>query len=176
VPTSVVTVVNQFVGRLRKDTAPSWAGLIAERRLARDRVVIDLDANRLAEALGLAAEDLAPTLSRVTAPLRLRRRGVETKIIAGEPAPARDPHLCAMLIRTHGWARALRTGRPLSGIAKAEGVSESFLRTRAQLAFLSPKIQAAILEGTQPPELTLKRLTERALPLDWAEQERMFGV
>lgn len=174
--TSVVAVVNQFVGRLRKDTAPSWAGLIAEGRLARDRVAIDLDANKLAEALGLAAEDLAPTLSRITAPLRLRRRGVETKIITGEPAPAPDPHLRAMLIRAHGWTRALKAGRPLSEIAKAEGVSESFLRTRAQLAFLAPKIQAAILEGTQPPELTLKRLTERPLPLDWAGQERMFGV
>jgi hypothetical protein len=80
-----------------------------------------------------------------------------------------------MLIRAHRWANALKAGQPLSAIAKAEGVSESFLRTRAQLAFLAPKIQAAILDGTQPPALTLKRLTERSLPLDWAEQERIFG-
>lgn len=124
----------------------------------------------------LRAEDLAPSLCRITAPLRLRRRGVETKIIAGEPVPALDPHLRAMLIRAHGWARALKAGRPLADIAKSEKVSESFLRTRAQLAFLAPRIQAAILEGTQPPELTLKRLTERSLPLDWAAQERMFGA
>ncbi|PPB81348.1 DNA invertase Pin-like site-specific DNA recombinase [Albidovulum inexpectatum] len=173
---AVAKAVANFVGRLRTDAGPAWADLIAEGRLARNRVAIDLDANKLAEALGLTAEDLAPTLCHITAPLRLRRRGVETKIIAGEPAPAPDPHLRAMLIRAHGWARALRAGRPLSEIATAEGVSESFLRTRAQLAFLAPKIQAAILEGTQPPELTLKRLTERALPLDWAAQERLFGV
>jgi DNA invertase Pin-like site-specific DNA recombinase len=172
---SVAAVVNQFVGHLRKDTDHAWADHIAEGRLARDSIEIDLDANKLAEALSLRAEGLAPSLCRITAPLRLRRRGVEPKIIAGDPVPAPHPHLRAMLIRAHRWANALKAGQPLSAIAKAEGVSESFLRTRAQLAFLAPKIQAAILDGTQPPALTLKRLTERSLPLDWAEQERIFG-
>ena len=145
---AVASSVARFVGRLRTDAGPPWADLIAEGRLAQNSIAINLDPNKLAEALGLAAKDLAPFLSRITAPLRLRRRGVETKIIAGEPAPAPDPHLRAMLIRAHGWARDLKAGRPLSEIANADGVSDSFLRTRAQLAFLSPKIQAAILEGT----------------------------
>jgi len=47
--------------------------------------------------------------------------------------------------------------------------------TVAQLAFLSPKIQAAILDGSQPPKLTLKRLASVTHPLDWAEHERIFG-
>ena len=36
-------------------------------------------------------------------------------------------------------------------------------------------LQAAILDGTQPPELTLKRLVSVTHPLDWSEQERLFG-
>ncbi len=60
-------------------------------------------------------------------------------------------------------------------IARRESVSGAFIRTRAQLAFLSPIIQAAILDGTQPPELTLKRLVSVTHPLDWSEQERLFG-
>ncbi|MCA0928850.1 hypothetical protein [Ruegeria profundi] len=80
-----------------------------------------------------------------------------------------------MLIRAHGWARDLKAGVQLMEIARQEGVPGAFIRTRAQLAFLSPKIQAAILDGTQPPELTLKRLVSVTHPLDWAEQERHFG-
>ncbi|WP_271946172.1 hypothetical protein [Ruegeria faecimaris] len=38
-------------------------------------------------------------------------------------------------------------------------------------AFLSPKIQATILDSTQPPELTLKRLVSVTHAIDWAEQE-----
>ncbi len=80
-----------------------------------------------------------------------------------------------MLIRAHGWARDLKAGVQLMEIARRESVPGAFIRTRAQLAFLSPKIQAAILDGTQPPELTLKRLVSVTHPLDWAEQERQFG-
>ncbi|WP_226698656.1 hypothetical protein [Ruegeria profundi] len=90
-------------------------------------------------------------------------------------APQPDPHLRSMLIRAHGWARDLKAGVQLMEIARQEGVPGAFIRTRAQLAFLSPKIQAAILDGTQPPELTLKRLVSVTHPLDWAEQERHFG-
>ncbi len=68
-----------------------------------------------------------------------------------------------------------KSGVQLVDIARREQVPASFIRTRAQLAFLSPKIQAAILDGSQPPELTLKRLVSVTHPLDWAEQERIFG-
>ncbi|WP_234219489.1 hypothetical protein [Ruegeria pomeroyi] len=118
---------------------------------------------------------MPPDLLQVIAPFDLRRRGVETKIIVGDAHPDPDPHFHAMLIRAHGWARELKSGVQLSNIAHREKVPGSFIRNRTQLAFLSPKIQAAILEGTQPPELTLKRLVSITHPLDWAEQERFFG-
>ena len=44
-----------------------------------------------------------------------------------------------------------KSGVQLVDIARREQVPASFIRTRAQLAFLSPKIQAAILDGSQPP-------------------------
>lgn len=49
------------------------------------------------------------------------------------------------------------------------------MRSRLELAFLSPRLHAAILAGTQPPELTLERLVRTGIPLDWREQERQFG-
>lgn len=60
--------------------------------------------------------------------------------------------------KAHRCVGRLRTGVPLSDLARDAGHSGSYLRTRLPLAFLSPRIQAAILEGAQPPDLTLERI------------------
>ncbi|TMV13092.1 hypothetical protein [Arenibacterium halophilum] len=80
-----------------------------------------------------------------------------------------------MLIRVYGWARQLKSSTQVSDIARKEKLLGSYIRTRAQLAFLSPKIQSAMLKGYQPADLTLKRLVSITIPLDWSEQERLFG-
>ena len=44
------------------------------------------------------------------------------------------------------------------------------------LAFLSPDIVEAILDGRHPVEVTAERLTLREeIPLDWREQRRKLG-
>jgi len=43
------------------------------------------------------------------------------------------------------------------------------------LAFLSPELVEAILQGRQPVELTATRLTELDLPLEWTEQRRLLA-
>lgn len=80
-----------------------------------------------------------------------------------------------MLMRAHGRTRDLKAGVQLMEIARRDNSPGAFIRTRAQLAFFSPNIQAAILDGTQPPELTLKRLISVTHALDWAEHEHQFG-
>lgn len=167
--------IRALVATVREDAATSLGTLIESSTIQRGRIDLTLNAAPVAEVLGVATSDLAPTLLEVSAPFDMRRRGVEAKIITGVPKPQPDPHLRTMLIRAHGWAKELKAGTPLTQIAKREGHAESFMRTRAQLAFLSPKIQAAILDGTQPTELSLKQLVRTTLPLNWSEQERRFG-
>jgi len=79
------------------------------------------------------------------------------------------------LARAHTWTSDLRNGKPLSAIAAATSHSDSYIRTRAQLAFLSPSIQQSILAGRQPPELTLERIIRRPIPLGWKKQARIYG-
>jgi site-specific DNA recombinase len=79
------------------------------------------------------------------------------------------------LARAHVWAVDLRRGKPLGKIAAATSHSESYIRTRAQLAFLAPAIQQAILDGRQPPELTLEQIIRKPIPLDWDVQARIYG-
>jgi hypothetical protein len=82
-----------------------------------------------------------------------RPRGVETRIIAGEVLPAPDAVLQRSLAEVHDWARALRAGTSLTEITRETGRSESYIRTSFPLAFLAPKLQAAILDGRQPADL-----------------------
>jgi len=45
----------------------------------------------------------------------------------------------------------------------------------APLAFVSPRIIAAIIDGTAAADLTVTGLAKR-LPYSWAEQERRIGL
>ena len=45
---------------------------------------------------------------------------------------------------------------------------------RIRLAFLSPKILQAIIDGKANRDLTIKMLTQHDLPLGWSEQETLF--
>ena len=108
-------------------------------------------------------------------PLALRRRGVEGKIVAGDREPDPDRTMLRALAHAHTWTADLRKGKPLSEIAAATRHSESYIRTRAQLAFLSPAIQKAILNGRQPPELTLEKIIRKPMPLDWDVQAQFYG-
>jgi hypothetical protein len=79
------------------------------------------------------------------------------------------------LAEAHRWAAALKSGTPLNHIARTANHNEALVRTRTPLAFLSPRIQLAILEGTQPVELTLEFLVRQTLPTAWDAQERLCG-
>jgi hypothetical protein len=57
---------------------------------------------------------------------------------------------------------------------RAGGSGRTAHRLLAPLAFLSPRIIAAIVDGTAPADLTVTGLA-KASPHSWAEQERRFG-
>ncbi|OUS06975.1 hypothetical protein A9Q96_08385 [Rhodobacterales bacterium 52_120_T64] len=106
--------------------------------------------------------------------LHLAKRGCGRKLILGERLPVPDATLIRTLARAHSWLARIKSGDPISAIAKSEATSESFIRTRLPLALLSPKIQKAIMTGALPPELTLSKFTKSPLPIDWIEQETLY--
>ena len=79
--------------------------------------------------------------------------------------------------KARGWIDELRLGRIASfaEIAEREGPGERHIRLLAPLAFLSPRIIAAIVDGTAPADLTVTGLA-KALPYSWGEQERSIGL
>jgi site-specific DNA recombinase len=89
---------------------------------------------------------------------------------------SRDALLTA-IAKARGWIDDIRLGRiaSVAEIAKREGRGERHIRLLAPLAFVSPRIIAALLDGTAPADLTVTGLA-KALPYSWAEQERSVGL
>ena len=80
------------------------------------------------------------------------------------------------LARAHSWVARLLSGQASSirAIAQAERLTGRYVARIIPLAFLAPDITEAILEGSQPQDLTLAKLCQR-LPLAWPEQRRTLG-
>jgi hypothetical protein len=81
------------------------------------------------------------------------------------------------IARGRTWFEELATGRvrSLQELAKRDGITRRYIRRLVGLAFLSPELVEAILQGRQPVQLTATRLTELDLPLDWTEQHRLLA-
>ena len=90
--------------------------------------------------------------------------------------PARREALLTAIAKARQWVDDLAQGRTatFAQIARREGKVERHVRLLAPLAFLSPRIVAAIIDGTAPANLTATSLA-RALPYSWAEQERRLN-
>ena len=129
----------------------------------------------MAKELILHAEDFDLDLIDFTAAFSCRRRGVEMKIVAGDRQPPPDKAMMRALRNAHRWADMLKSGSALKDVASREGFSESYVGRIVPLATLSPKLQFAIVTGSQPIELNLETFVRTRLPLDWASQERLLG-
>ena len=124
---------------------------------------------------GQTTEDLC-----VTAPLQVKRRGIETKlIIANERSRTHspDPILIRLIAQAHCWFEELKTGRSRSNrdLAQRHRVDPGDVARVLPLAFLAPDIVAAIVDGSQPVEWTTTRLKRlHDLPHSWEEQRRLL--
>jgi site-specific DNA recombinase len=107
-------------------------------------------------------------------PLLIRRRGSEVKLMLenGEPTePKPIPSLARAVALSRHWADEIVDGKfsNLDEVARSASLNRRYARRILQCAALSPALTETILEGRQPVELSVDRLT-RNLPLSWKEQ------
>ena len=88
-----------------------------------------------------------------------------------------DPTLLKANARGRAWFEELAAGRArsLRELAERDGITRRYVRRLGDLAFLSPELVEATLQGRQPVELTAKRLAELDLPLDWTDQRSLLA-
>ena len=88
-----------------------------------------------------------------------------------------DNTIVKLIARGHRWHRQLFDGTHASieDLAKSENISPSFVSRILRLAYLSPTLVEAILDGKYPAHLTMKDLME-PFPMEWERQrEHFFG-
>ena len=113
----------------------------------------------------------------VRIPLVFKKHGGRKIVIAPDghawepPMPLVDSRLVRALARAFRWRRLLNEGAhaTFEELAKAEGVSQSYVSRVLRLTLLAPDIIEAILDGRQPEGMRLEDLLE-AVPVEWAEQ------
>jgi site-specific DNA recombinase len=114
-------------------------------------------------------------------PLRIKRRGVEMRlVIEGRSASptSPDPVLLKEIRRAHRCFEALVSGQvgSVAELATLEEISDRYVSSVLPLAFLAPEIVEAIAAGRQPPDLTAHRLIRAVdLPIAWSAQKQLLG-
>ncbi len=161
----------------RVESEPALLGkMIGSGTLTPGKLQLELDPGVIAAALEVSVESLSDRFLQFSCAFALRRRGAETRIIAGETMPVPDEVLQRTLAEAHLWTGALRGGTSLTEIARETGRSEPYIRNRIPLAFLAPKLQAAILEGRQPVHLSVAQLIRDDIPMCWNDQAKLFQI
>ncbi len=139
---------------------------------------IDLITIRVRMPSGPSDQDAAS----IEVPMQLKRCGPAVRLIVNAPGTPRrsapDAKLVALLTKAHDWFGRLTSGRDdsIATIARAEGLTGSYVTRVVQLAFLAPDIVERIARGHQPPTLNAERLSRQVpLPMDWTVQRAKFG-
>jgi site-specific DNA recombinase len=148
--------------------------LITRVDLIETAVRIGLDTDKVSSLIQTDIGKLDLELLRIEEPVTLRKRANGTKLTwvgyKGEPNHA----LIRAIVTAQAWAEEIKAGRSMSDIMQAHNIPEGMIWKRVRLAFLSPKILRAIVNGKTNRDLTIKMLTQHDLPLDWSEQEALF--
>jgi hypothetical protein len=112
--------------------------------------------------------------------MRFQRRGGRKRIVAPDgsdivPISNPQPHgtLVKALARAWRWQKLLdyEVYSSVTEVAKAEGISRSYISRILRLTLLAPDIVEAILAGRTDQALMLENL-ERPLPAGWEEQRQ----
>ena len=136
----------------------------------RRSVSILLDRNAFAACLSMGPERIREDALRILAPFRLRRRGVETKLVLGNPTKSVDRTLLRNIANAFSWLDRIKAGKTYEEIATEDAIPTDRVRKAIRYAFLAPDIVRAIVEGRQPVGLTSSYLLHHPLPDDWEKQ------
>ena len=119
----------------------------------------------------------------LSVPAQLKRAGMGIKLVVEGNDPdgqkrKPDVSLVKLIAKAHTLQeKLLENGSgSIAELARTEGLTGSYVTRVIRLAFLSPDITRAILDGRHPPDLTAAKLTRLSrLPLDWSEQKAVLG-
>jgi site-specific DNA recombinase len=150
----------------KSDGAPAPAGEV-------ERVVIARDQLRITTA---GAPDGDGTNREIRIAWSTETKDASTAVKGnGVQEGALNEGLIQSIVRAHAWLQCLRDGahQSIEQLAEANRLHPKVIRQALRLAFLSPDLTSAILEGQQPAALSLAQIP-KLLPLPWAEHRHLL--
>jgi DNA invertase Pin-like site-specific DNA recombinase len=188
----VLALATKFAGNVNELSAGKKIDLLNQvlcrAVLARETVESHISLAELIAVVTAGVGNKSPTDSRgmpahiVKSPVRLKRCGVETRLIIGNAvAPAAHADsikaIRSALKNALRWNQALLEGKAstLTELAGRENYDVRYLVDLIHLAYLAPDIQSTILRGDIPVDLTLDKLKKR-LPESWDAQRQLLGI
>ncbi len=155
-------------------------GLLERISIHQDALNIQINQQVLVQQIGTDADVLNPELICINLASSILRQGRSSKLVVGSVTvddPCINQALVDQLKLAHRWWQAMVTSKAssIADLAAHERVDPSEISRTITLAFLSPDIVRAILQGTQPPSLTLDALRRaRPLPAAWEQQRQLL--
>ena len=192
---NIRNILNAAAARFAKYSADDTRVVISQvvRRITLhpDRIEMQIDTGRLLAWLDCGEADIGPTgraadtrvdaqhssIVLISTPITIKRRGVETRLVIDSDSSSKrepDAKLGDVIVRANLYLGKLTdgAGRTVAEVADLFGVHAADVSRILPLAFLAPKIVEKILNGTQPADLTIRKLARVSdLPLRWSEQE-----
>ncbi len=148
--------------------------------LGRERITIELAATCVSHSRCHALEDDAE-LVRIERAHQLARPSTARRLLPADSERGIEPRIDRALVRAIVQARRWQTMIASSDtasileIAKRERVCPNYMGQLLPLAFLAPDLIEAIIDGRQPPRLSLIGLIKATLPMRWDEQRALFA-
>jgi site-specific DNA recombinase len=88
--------------------------------------------------------------------------------------PGSRETLLIAIAKARKWVKDVERGQTFADIADREGKAERHIRHLLRLAFVSPRIVTAIIDGTAPAGITATTLVA-GLSHSWVEQEHRLA-
>lgn len=120
----------------------------------------------------------------IRVPMRIKKYGGKKMIILPEgyqmtppqEAPKQDETLVTALAKAYYWQNLLDSGhyKSIDDLARKRKINASYMSRILRLNQLAPQIKKAILDGTQPRQLSLQDM-QTPFPDIWDEQLKHFG-
>lgn len=146
------------------------AQLIAGGSISQDAIAIELAPDVLANLLEIDVARIDPSRLSIIAPIQMRRRGVETRIVIGDATLEADRNLISKIGEGLRWFEEINAGVSIKDIATRNEITSDRVAQVLRLAWLAPAIVDAIASGAQPERLTANAIFKSPHISLWSEQ------
>ena len=150
------------------DNGPDPIGVVERVVVGRDQLLITLARS--------SSDTMHGAIPDIRIPWQAKVMDSTAAVECDGEIEVHNESLIQSVVRAHVWMHSLREGTygSIEMLAEANRLHPKVVRQTLRLAFLAPDVTSAILEGRQPPGLSLAQIP-KLLSLQWIVHRRLLG-